>query len=226
MRFSLTADHREFFNKNNYIELQGILPLAQVASLKKHAIEALEKKLNLSFAKIQKKPSRELFLAGYDLWRSSDPIKKIVHKNAIATVASELFQTFPLRFGFDQYFLIDENSISPFAENFTLQETSCLSPIAGALILPLEDLSAPLPFFPMPENAGSGLFISPSLPIPWKELFATPGLNFIMIAFAPKKTFFLADTRDPHAITLKKLGYVFNEFLRNPTHPILLNKGS
>lgn len=197
---------------------------AQAVSLKKHAVETLEKRMRLPLAKLIQRPSSELFFSGYDLWRDCDAIKKITHRNTLAALASELFQIPTLRLGFDQVVLIDPHSTSPFAEKFSLQETSCLSPLPGALILPLEDLSSPLPFFPMPLKIGNGLFLSSTMPIPWPELFSTPGLQFFMIGFAAEKTFFLGGTRDPHAVTLKKLGYVFNDLLKNSLHPILLKK--
>lgn len=224
MRFALTADHREFFNKNRYIEFENMLSLSQVALLKKNADEALAARLRLPVNKLSEKPSTELYQAGYDLWRDNEAMKKTMQKNAFATIASELFQVVPLRYAFDQYFYITKGSTAPFPQPFSLQETSCLSPLAGALLLPLEDLMQPIVSFPLPINAGRGLFISPSLPLPWTELFSTQGLRFILIAFAMEKTFFLADTRDPHAVNLKKLGYIFNELLTDARHPILLRK--
>ncbi|MBS0603813.1 MAG: hypothetical protein JSS60_02115 [Verrucomicrobia bacterium] len=224
MRFALTADHREFFNKKSYIEFEQMLSSDQIAALRTNADEALAKRLRLPVAKLADKSSAELFQAGYDLWRDNDAIKKVVHKNAFATLASELFQITPIRSGFDQYIITSKGTAAPFAQAFSLQDSCCLSPLAGALILPLDDLMAPLSFFPMPLNAGNGLFISPSLPIPWPELFSTPGLRFIMIGFAIEKTFFRADTRDPHAVNLKLLGYVFNDHLKDSLHPLILRK--
>jgi hypothetical protein len=224
MRPTITPDHRSFFTKNNFIELEGLLPLDQIASLNINCPEAIAKRLKIPFWKLDEKTGIELFKAGYDLWRDSNPIKAILHKNNIATVASELFEVLPLRFGFDQYIATTKDASTPFSEPLPLQDTCCLSPLAGALILPLHDLLEPLPFFPMPQKAGHGLFISPSLPIPWPELFSTPDLQFIMIGFATGKTLFRPDTIDSHAVNLKQIGYVFNEYLKDSVHPILLRK--
>ncbi len=224
MRFAVTADHRVFFSKNNYIEFENLLSAAQVADLKKHAEQTLANRLRLPLHKLEIRPSAELFQAGYDLWRDSDTIKKSTHKQGLASLASELFQIVPIRFGFDQYFFTTRDSPSPFAQASTLQELSCLSPLCGALILVLEDLAAPIKNFPLPLNAGNGLFISPSLPIPWPELFGTAGLHLFMMGFAMDKTFFRPDTKDPHAVNLKKLGYVFNDLLNDNLHPILLRR--
>jgi hypothetical protein len=224
MRFALTADHREFFVKNNYIELEGLLSADQIATLKKNTDEALAARLRIQPRKLMELPASELFQAGYDLWRDNDEIKKTVHKNTLATLASELFQAVPLRCAFDQSIYTTQRTSSVFPEPYALEQTSCLSPLAGALILPLEDLMEPLSFFPVPVNRGNGLFISPSLPIPWPKLCETPGLRLLMIGYGMGRTFFRPDTRDPHAVNLKKQGYVFNDALKNSTHPVLLYK--
>lgn len=222
MRLAITPDHKEFFNKNNYIELEGMLTADQVAALKKNAEETLASRLKLPKAKLKDKPAAELFQAGYDLWRDNEPLKKIAQKKDFAILASELFKELFLRLAFDEYICTTQGS--PFPETLTLQESCCLSPLAGALILPLDDLIKPLPSLHIPLNAGNGLFISPSLPIPWPELFATPGLHLLIIGFGVKKTRFSPDTKDPHAVNLKRLGYVFNDFLNDSLHPVLARK--
>ena len=226
MRFSITADHREFFNKNQYIELEELLPLDQVAILKKNAEETIAKRLKIPQEKLARSPAPDIYQAGYDLWRDCDAIKKITQKHSLAAVASELFQVVPLRYGYDQYFSMTQCTGSPYALPVSLQEISCLQPLAGALLLPLHDLNSPPSFLPLPIKAGSGLFISPNLSLPWPQLFSTPGLSFFLIAFATAKTLFRADSKDPHAVSLKKLGYVFNDHLNDSLHPIVLRKNS
>jgi hypothetical protein len=224
MRFALTADHRDFFNKNNFIEFEEMLSSDQAAALKTNVEQVLAARLHIPKEKLAGRQSTQLFQAGYDLWRDNEIIKKTEQKNAFAALASELLQVLPLRFAFDQYVFASRGSDSPFSQSFTLQETSCLFPLAGALILPLEDMLQPLADFPLPLKSGNGLFISPSLPIPWPKLYSIPNLCFIVIGFAMKKTLFRADTRDPHAVNLKKLGYAFNDFLKDSLHPLLIMK--
>lgn len=226
MRFSLTANHREFFNKNQYIEFEEILPLNQVATLKKNAEETVARRLKIPKEKLTRTPAPDIYQAGYDLWRDCEAIKKITQKHALADLASELFQVVPLRYAFDQFFSMTQCTCSPYALPVSLQELSCIQPLAGALLLPLCDLESPPSFLPLPIKAGHGLFISPNLPLPWPELFSTPGLCFILVAFAPQKTLFRADSKDPHAVSLKRLGYVFNDHLNDSLHPIVLRKNS
>jgi hypothetical protein len=222
MRLAITPDHKEFFNKNGYLELEGLLSVSMVADIKKSIEETIAARLKVPVAKLSTQPAASLFQAGYDLWRDNEVVKRVAQKKDFALLASELFQLTSLRLAFDAY--VCATNGSPFPERLTLQETSCLSPLAGALILPLTDLLQPIPLFSMPLNAGNGLFISPSLPIPWPELFATEGLCFLIIAFSNRRTLFCPDTRDPHAVNLKRLGYVFNDKLSDSLHPILVRK--
>jgi hypothetical protein len=220
MRLAISPEHRDFFTKNQFIAFEELLPLDQIAALSKQADEVIAHRLHTSPSKLAHRTSLEIFQMGYDLWRDSDTIKKTTHKNVFASIASDLFQTLPLRYGFDQYIVTGQSLLQP----CTLQEISALNPLAGALMLPLKDLSSPLSFFPLPEKAGSGLFLSASLTIPWPQLFATPDLHVLMIAYAQDKTSFRPDIPDMHATQLKKLGYAFNDQLNDSLHPVLIRK--
>lgn len=224
MRFALTADHRTFFQKHHFIAFEDLLSTEQTAVLKNHTDKAIAARLRIPVSKIADRSSSELFLTGYDLWREDDTVKKIAHKHELARLGSELFQIVPLRCAFDQYIATVKGSTPPFTQPLSLQDTSCLSPLAGALILTLEDLAQPLPSFPLPIRAGHGLYVSAHFPLPWPEVYAIPGVRLLVIAFSQEKTFFRADTRDPHAAALKKLGYVYNDMLRDSLHPLLNRK--
>jgi hypothetical protein len=225
MHFTITADHRFFFTKNHYIEFEGIIPLDQVSLLKKNAEETIAKRLRISPEKLKEKNAPELYFAGYDLWRDNQEIKKITHKQVFASLASELLQASPLRYSFDQYFATFQcHAASPYSIPYSLQNISCIQPLAGGLLLPLNDLSSPPTFFPMPLKTGNGLFISSTFALPWPHLFSTCGFCFLLIVYAMEKSFFRADSHDPHAAALKKLGYVFNDPLKDAIHPIIFRR--
>jgi hypothetical protein len=225
MRFAITADHREFFLKNHFIEFEEVIASDQVVSLKKNAEETISKRLRIPSTKLRDKTAPEIYQAGYDLWRDNEEIKKVSHKHTFAALASELLQTFPLRYGFDQYFSMTQCRGSPYDVPSSLQDISCINPLAGALLLPLQDLPSPPIFFPMPLKTGNALFLSPTFSLPWPQLFSTCGLCFFLIVYAVEKTFFRADSHDPHAMSLKKLGYAYNDLLKDSIHPIVLRRG-
>lgn len=220
MRFALTTDHREFFNQMHFIELENVLSQEHVGILKQNAKKTFASRLQSLPKTAQCMPLNRL-QAAYDLWRENPLIKKIVHKTAFASLAAELLDLRAVRFGFDQWIDTTENMQGSLNQCLSLQDHSALSPLAGGLLLPLTNLQQPLSF-PLPMRTGNALFITASFSIPWHELFATPSLQFLLIAFAQKTVFFRAGTPDPHARFLKKLGYVFNDKLKDSLHPILL----
>lgn len=215
MRFVSTADQREFFRKHHFIELEGLLTAQQVQALDATAQEILEARLKISDSTPWK--------AGFDLWRDAPLIKKTTQKLSIAHIASELFDTTPLRIAFDQL-CVSLPSPAPFAKDLSLTEISSFKPLAGGILFPLTDLPTEQnPTFPIPQKIGSALFFSPKIPIPWSFLFSMPW-RFLLIAFAPDKSFYRPEPNDVHSPLFKKRGYVFNDLLKEEFHPQVYGK--
>ncbi|MEK7339919.1 MAG: hypothetical protein AABZ92_04305 [Verrucomicrobiota bacterium] len=204
----MTDDQKEFFQKNRFIEIEGLLPLEKITQI--------EKLSDLTLAK----RSENSFLQGYDLWRDNKELKEILHKRSLIKIIAELFNTFPLRIAFDQY--IKATSPSPIQTTWALEELSCIKPLAGSMLIPLS-FSKPLKsHFPFPQKIGNVLFLAPDYPIPWPLLFGSEGLKLLIVNFAPEKAIYQQETRDPHQHVLKKWGYAFGDSLNNQHHPLLI----
>jgi len=209
MRLVLTDDQKEFFRRNHFIEIEGLLPLEKIAQI--------EKLSDLTLAK--RTGSRSSFLQGYDLWRDNQELKEILHKRSLIKIIAELFNTFPLRIAFDQY--IKTTFPSPIETTWALEELSCIKPLAGSMLIPLS-FSKPLKsHFPFPQK-GNVLFLAPDYPIPWPSLFGLEDLKLLIVSFAPEKAIYQQEIRDPHQHVLKKWGYVFGDSLSNQLHPLLI----
>lgn len=207
MRLFLTDDQKEFFQKNRFIEIEGLLPLEKITLIEK-----------LSDLTLAKRPGNP-FLQGYDLWRDNKELKEILHRRSLIKIIAELFHTFPLRIAFDQY--IKTSSPFPIQTTWALEELSCIKPLAGGMLIPLS-FSKPLKsHFPFPKK-GNVLFLAPDYPIPWPLLFGLEDLKLLIVSFAPEKAIYQQETRDPHQHVLKKWGYVFGDSLNNQYHPILI----
>ncbi|MDQ5956486.1 MAG: hypothetical protein ACH349_03110 [Candidatus Rhabdochlamydia sp.] len=207
MRLVLTDDQKEFFQKNRFIEIEGLLSLEKITQI--------EKLSDLTLAK----RSENSFLQGYDLWRDSKELKEILHKRSLIKIIADLFNTFPLRIAFDQY--MKTTSPSPIQTTWALEELSCIKPLAGSMLIPFS-FSKPLKsHFPFPQK-GNVLFLAPDYPIPWPLLFGLEGLKLLIVSFAPEKALYQQETRDPHQHVLKKWGYVFGDSLNNQHHPLLI----
>lgn len=224
MHFSTNGSHLDFFKKNHHIAFEEILSPAAVDTLNTLLDSALAKRLHTTVEKTAKISAVDLFQAGFDLWREDEKLKKATQKHNLTAIASELFQIDILRIAFDQLILTPQAGKAPFAEPMTLQDGCCINPLAGALVVQLKDNAPQIAEFPLPSEKGTALFLSPQFLIDWPTLFGTEGLRFLMIGFGREKSLFRADTKDPHAVALKKLGYVFGDRLSNSIHPILIRR--
>jgi hypothetical protein len=221
MRFVLDINHQNFFLKHRYIEFEALLSLEQIALLQQEIDQTIAKR----FTKLSDGSSKDIFQAGYDLWRDNQVIKKIAFKNQFAEIASILFSTDPIRIAFDQYLATSPGSHQPFTEGLTLTQTSCAKPLAGALLLRLSEEPLVLPYeqplCPIPKQIGNVLFLSPLLPIHWNLLFSLQNTHLFLIAYAPKRALYHLEKQDPHTHAWKRLGYVFGDALTDSLHPIL-----
>jgi hypothetical protein len=225
MRFVLTPDQKEFFRKHHYIEFEGMLSSAQAALIEHQAQELVAQRLESRSSKAIAITPLTLYKAGFDVWRERPDIKKATQKLSTVHIASELFDTIPLRIAFDQY-CFSPSFQSPFEKHFSLIELSSIKPLAGAILFALQDISdLPKDFsFPLPKKAGNALFLSSLFPLPWPSLFSVAHLHFYLVVFAPGKSFYRPEPNDPHSPFFKKLGYVFNDPLKESLHPILFGK--
>lgn len=218
MRFKLLGAHREFFQKNGYIELESLLTSEEIAILASHADELVEKRLS---DQIAYKSAEELFRVGRDLWRGDEILRKKTLSHPLAEIGAELFKKKKIMIGFDQ--LLRTGSKPGFANMVpsSLNEISTIFPLAGALLIHLSGTKIPSEIIPsQPENI---VFIAPDKIIPWEIFFQLPNQSYLLIAYAYPESLYALQKKDPHTHALKKLGYVFGDRLRHETHPIIYN---
>lgn len=205
MHFAFTSEQRHFFQKNQFIEFDGIL-LDHAAEVRQAADALIAQRLQPPFQ------------AGYDLWRESAIIRKATQKLAIAKIAADLFDTPILRIAFDQLYTPD----LPFSHALPLADISSVKPLVGAVFFTLEE-TPDMPF-PFPKKQGNALFVSAQFPLPFHVLSRLKHFKLLCLAFAKEKSIYSPATQDPHAQLLKKMGYAYNAFLKDATHPILYGK--
>lgn len=195
-KFALAKEHREFYAHHHYIEFEELLSKEDSEILRKKTEEILTARIKP--ASLASRTAHELYLAGRDLWRDDLILQKIVFKRTLSEVAAALFKQSFLRVAFDQY----QDEIFP----LSLQQMSCLTPLVGALALPLDE-----------KNEGKGIYFSSTKPL------SLPFCNspLLIIAYTGKKTQYIFKETDFHTHVPKKLGYGFGDLITNETHPIL-----
>src|SRR5262249_25423812 len=133
MKFAIDSNHRDYFQKNHTIEFDGLLNENQLVVLKSRLNETL--KARLKEKKVALPAPENLFREGRDLWRTDEPLRKIVAHRKFGEIASELISQKPLRLGYDQY-------ISPPPPQILLGHQQTTYALLLSKVLSLEELSS------------------------------------------------------------------------------------
>jgi hypothetical protein len=228
MKLTIAKAHKDFFQKEGWIEFDDLLSDAQLLQLNQTLDEALKVRFDLPLEKIKKLSSQEIFVKGRDLFRSNEKLRKIVTQPRLAEVVSELIETKPLRLGYDQlipafapslFQKVAHQSYENFIEKATnLIEVSCVKEVlAGVLICLGPDTQEDLSLF----GKGHVVVFHPETPLNLMRLKSHPGQRYLLIVYTEKQAHYILEPRDPQTHDLKNLGYIFNDKLKDQTHPVV-----
>ncbi len=210
MPISVAKEHRDFFQKQGYIEIADLLTAQQTPALLQAIGEVLSKK-------------GEDKCAGRDLWRNHPLIKKTVLTRDFAEIVANLTHAEEIYHGLDQEF---SNFALP-AGMISLQQMSCVRPLIAGLLIRLTDGDMPkagaLPC-PCPSASGNGVFFSSQLLLAWDPLLELRNQRFLLIAYASAHPQYVLEKRDPCTHALKLLGFGFGDTLPTTTHPLLYSR--
>lgn len=222
MKFAIDYQQRDFFHKNRFLSLEGLLKDTQVQALNAGIDLALEKKLG---GPIRKFNSDAIYKAGYDLWRENEDVRRVVTSVKFAELVYDLLQTKPIRLGNDQLFpsvhqsSIKQNHFIDQLQTNCLEATNCIQGLLCGLIICLSDGPTSTIF---PGKAGDAVLIHPSLHIDFTELRQHEGQRFLMITYGQSLCQYLLNEKDLQTHVMKNYGYVFGDKLKDNLHPILL----
>jgi len=236
MRWNLSSQQKDFFQKQQMIEFDELLTEAQTASLAESCHRALGTNLGIAPAEVSKKSPEEIFTNGRDLSRQEPLIRKIATNPHIAEIAAELTHQPLLKLAYDQVISFTDspkskhNAQSPFAgllENPpSLQEMSCFQDLLCGLLICVsnerkgenDNLS------PFSCKPGSGVFITPALRLSLEELYGDHEALYLLITYASPRSVYILQPSDPNTHNLKKLGYVFGDRLSEKFHPTVYRR--
>jgi hypothetical protein len=216
MRFKTAGVHREFFQKNGFIEFESLLSAQEASQLASHADLLLQKRLS---NQLEFRSATELYRAGRDLWRDDATLRKKELSHTFAQLAADIFKKPILHLAFDQILRTAATPGFPNQIPSSLNAISSIQPLAGALLLHLSGSSPPFDLIPRcHENV---MLLSPDLTIPWEFFFQLPHQSYLLIAYAVPESVYVLRKEDPHTHALKRLGYVFGDRLTHDHHPIV-----
>ncbi|HAZ15751.1 MAG: hypothetical protein A2Y28_02555 [Chlamydiae bacterium GWC2_50_10] len=201
MKQTLSPQQENFFQKNGYLELEGLLNEADCK-------EFLQRRSKLC-------PN------GRDLGQRDSWILSLAKRRSWTHFAKELFQTPFLRLALDHYF----QSSLPFLQGLTLNQAYSFQSLLGGLLLRLTD-SLPSqekrePLSSLLETPGNGLFFSADTLLDRTRLNILSGQSFWMIGYGTRSTLYIYNAADPQAHLLKAEGYSYGDRLSAPRHPLL-----
>lgn len=227
MHFSIIRQHREFFRNHHWIECDDVISSIELKRLSVELPLILAKRKQEKTIRSKESDTSD-FAVGHDLWRGSAPARKALLSRRIASIASELTEKHPLRFGYDMLFpapgrQMGEGYVAFLKTTPTLEEMSCIQGVIGGAMICLscnenqQEIETPL-FSPTPGNA---VFISPKWPLPLADLYQRPGCTYILVVYVHSQAVYLANHTDPHVHDFRQLGYDFGDRLKEPLHPIV-----
>lgn len=210
MRFAIAPEHRSFFIKNRFIHFVDLISGDEAEKIESSAKLALAKRLKKEIFQLEKEPSSTLVANGMDLWREDPFLKKKCLQLPFAEIASNLFQTRPIRIAYVDFLLPGKDPLTI----DSIFSHKAIQGVCGALFLQLEtdDTST------IPCTKGGGLFVS-----------STANLSFsvrrpmLKIAYTDSQARYLPKSKDEEIKILKVLGYRGGELLKDATHPILFS---
>lgn len=222
MKFSLSKEHRYFFQEKGYIQFEEYLS--------KERLEALEKSLGDALSRLKLTESLDKqYQLGRDLWRKDEEMCKWVAFHRFAELVGDVIGVHTLRLGFDQFFPGITSQLSKdFDKSASLESISCLKGIAGAIIIAIDttfeepSLESTEGIDPFPYKAGSVSIVGPQTVINWRSISKHHDQRFYMIVYAGKNGMYQLEPADPHTHDWKQLGYIFNEKLIEKHHPTVL----
>jgi hypothetical protein len=227
MKISIAKEHKDFFEKEGWIEFEELLTSSQLNQFNQAIDFALKAKLNTTPEKIKRMTQEELYAAGRDLSRHEETLRKLVTQPKLAEIASSLVGIRPLRLGYDQLlppFIpslfqdLTPQTYEKYIDNAsTLEGTSCVKEVAVGLIICLGPDDDEENLF----NKGSIIFFNPQAPLDLVRLKSHPDQRYLLIVYTESLANYILQVDDPHTHDLKNLGYVFNDKLRDKTHPIV-----
>lgn len=237
MKFAIVKEHRDFFQKNGWIEFENFLSPDELTHVNHALDQALAERLHTPVEKLRQLSSDQQYVQSRDLWRLNDSLRKFATQPRLAEIASELIEKKPLRLGYDQLLpaRYQPKLVEPTHSVYThfigqtaeLATISCVQEVLGGVMIALggkkedsadreiEGVSV------FPSQPGNVIYFQPQLPVNWQNLYAYPGQRFYFIVYTTAVAHYHLQPKDPHTHTLKHLGYVFNDKLNDRLHPIV-----
>ena len=100
--YPITAEQAAFYEQNRFIKIKQVLSLEAVAFFNRVISEQVEEATSGSANLAQRDTYGKAFLQCFNLWRTDERIRALVHSKRIASIAAQLMRTGGVRLYHDQ----------------------------------------------------------------------------------------------------------------------------
>lgn len=236
MKISISTEHSDFFRKHHAIEFEGLFSPEQIQQLKQFIEQTLIMRLEIRASQFPKTSTYQQFLAGRDLWRDNQGIKKILSHGPYLDALAALTDQRILRLGYDQYFpkvssnpLEEETKYPQFIDKqVPIEAISSIQGIVGGAIICLEGSSevsennspeSPMKYFP--SSSGHTLLFGSQANIDFRELLQHPTHSYLLVTLTKQTAVYVYNAVDPNTHTLRDIGYPVSDRLTDKLNPIV-----
>jgi hypothetical protein len=221
-KFALAREHHLHFEKQQFIELEGILPLEQLQLLKSSSDETLE----LSQKRHPFSAVKNIFEKGRDLWRKCPAVKKVALNKQLAEIAAELTGEKFIRLGYDQFLSAEALQTTSFylskpEDVQTLEMISCIQGVVCGMLICLSSHASETTTSIFSTKAGNITYFLPQVNINFAELLKRETQEFLLFVYTGKTSLYTHNEEDPNLHAFKQLGYVFGDRLNDHLNPVL-----
>ncbi len=210
MKYVITDEQNAFFQKNGFIEFEGLFSEEECHLLIKEAEKS-----------IKEKKERDLFREKKEFYKTLFPL-------VVSSIAAELSSSKILRFGFDHVFVGGKKERVlpeiPFSEGSSIKTLAIgiMICIKGEVYSPSDTEGGVLDIFP--HKKGNVIFFNPQHGIAWDILLERDKSVFLLFVLARDPVQYVFEPKDMYAHDLKRLGYAFGDLLDPRTHPVIYTR--
>lgn len=235
MKLTTAKEHRDFFHRHHWLEVESIYTPDECASLNAQLVAALAEKMRLPPSLLPALPSNDLFLAGRDFWRDHPDMRRLAFDAQLSSLFSELTDLTIFRIGADQLLPTlppasrIRNEPSQYAAWLSSGNLGTMFSLQGAVGGVLVNIATPSVSHadtevPFPKNIGNALFFDAHVMPLWSLLEQCPFPGAYLLVYCDVRARYKIAPTDPHAYHLKHQGYSLNDLLNDKLNPIVMRR--
>jgi hypothetical protein len=216
MHWTVTTQHKDFFQENHSILFDELITLESLIALKEEIRHEVQKLGLTAFS-----------MSGKDFTQKIASLNKFSLNKQWAKIFAELLMLKHLRYGYTQLIYPQKTSSLSLNKNLkvaarqNIQEISSIQGCLGGVIFCLDES-----FHEELPKPGSALFFDKEYPIPFDLLKDVDQGMFLMIIYCEKNSVYIHNDKDKETTYLRTFGYNYGDRLLDKLNPLVYQASS